>query len=115
MQRDARSPDAYRNAAEGPQRELLDTIRGLVMEVAPGVVESIGHGMLDYPGLANLAAQKQYVSLYVAPSALDLHRDELAGINCGRSCVRFRRLEQVDPDVVPALLRDVLRGPSASD
>ena len=65
------------------------------MDVAPDVVESIGHGMLDYPGIANLAAQRQYVSLYVPPTVLDRHRDALDGISCGRSCVRFRRLEHL--------------------
>ncbi len=106
MRRDASSPEAYRAAVEGPQRELLEAIRELCLEV-PGVEEGIGHGMLDYPGLANLAAQKHTVALYVAPAVLAKRRGDFAGVDMGKSCLRFRRLEQVDREALRRLLRDV--------
>jgi len=107
MRRDSSSPQAYREAVDGPQRELLEALRDLVREVAPDIPESIGSGMLDYPGLANLGAQKNYVSLYVAPAVLARHRDAFSGIDCGKSCIRFRRVEQVEPEAVRKLLTDV--------
>lgn len=109
MKRDDRSPDDYRKSVPSDQRDLVEAIRTLVREAAPDIEEGIEHGMLDYPGLANLAAQKHYVSLYVAPAALDLHRAHFAGIDSGKSCLRFRRLDQVEPKRVRALLADVLR------
>jgi hypothetical protein len=109
MQRDASSPEAYVKLLEGPQRELLETLRGLIAEAAPDVVETVGSGMLDYPGLANLGAQKRYVSLYVAPKVLAEHRAAFDGIECGKSCIRYKRLDQVEPKAVRALLRDVLK------
>jgi len=107
MKRDSDSPEAYRAAVEGEQRELLEAIRALVFEVAPAIDEKIQYGMLDYPGLANLAAQKHYVSLYVMPAVLDRHRESFAGVGTGKSCLRFRRLNQLDPALVRALLTDV--------
>jgi hypothetical protein len=56
MRRDDSSPEAYSNDVEGDLRMLLEAIRDLILEVVPDVEEGIGHGMLDYPGLANLAA-----------------------------------------------------------
>ncbi len=70
MKRDARSPQAYRNDVTGELREMLETIRRAILSVAPDTEEIIEHGMLGYPGLANLAAQKHYVALYVTPAVL---------------------------------------------
>ncbi len=108
MKRDDRSPDHYRKSVEGAQRELLDAVRALVLEAAPDVEEGIRYGMLDYPGLANLAAQKQYVSLYVMPVVLARHAKAFAGVDHGKSCLRFKRLDQLDAASVRALLADVL-------
>lgn len=74
MRRDDRSPEAYRDSVFGVQREMLEVVREVILEIAPDVEEGIGHGMLDFPGLANLAAQKHHVSLYVIPAVLDRHR-----------------------------------------
>jgi hypothetical protein len=74
MRRNASSPGAYRRDVSGDQRVLLEAVRSVIREVAPEVKEGIAHGMLDYPGLANLGAQKHYVALYVAPEVLEAHR-----------------------------------------
>ena len=108
MKRDARSPQAYRNDVTGEQSEMLETIRNAILSVAPDTDEIIEHGMLGYPGLANLAAQKHYVALYVKPAVLAEHRDHFPGADCGKSCMRFRRPDQIDSKRLRDLLRDVL-------
>jgi hypothetical protein len=77
------------------------------------VEETIGHGMLDYPGLANLAAQKGYVALYVAPEVLERHKPHFPGVSTGKSCLRFKRIDQADPAALRRLLVD-LRAARAS-
>ena len=109
MKRDARSPETYRADVSGEPSQLLEAIRALLFEVDPEVEEGIAHGMLDYPALANLAAQKHYVSLYVAPAVLARHRDAFPGLSSGKSCLRFRRVAQLDRAALRALLRDVHR------
>jgi hypothetical protein len=69
--------------------------------------EGIEHGMLDYPGLANLAAQKHYVALYVAPAVLAKHKKSFPGVSCGKSCLRFAKPEQLDPVALRRLLKAV--------
>ena len=86
---------------------MLDLLRALIRKVAPKITEQIGGGMLDYPGLGNLAAQKNYVSLYVAPSVLASRRDDFPGVSCGKSCLRFRRLDQLNRAALSRLLREV--------
>lgn len=107
MRRDSSSPEAYRADVEAPQREILETIRALIFEAAPDATETIGYGMLDYPGIANLAAQKHYVALYVAHEVLARRKADFPGVDSGKSCLRFRKLEQVDRNAMLTLLREV--------
>jgi len=114
MKREDRSPDHYRRSVEGPQSELLEALRASILAAVPDVEEGIRYGMLDYPGLANLAAQKRYVSLYVKPAVLARHAKAFAGVDRGKSCLRFASLDQVDPASLRALLVDV-RAERAAD
>lgn len=103
MRRDASSPERYRASVTGAQRALLEAIREGILASAPDAEESIHHGMLSYPGVGFLGAQKHHVALYVAPEVLDAFRARLPA-DCGRSCVRYRRLEQLDRDVLAELI-----------
>lgn len=105
MRRDASSPEAYRADVEGPQRELLEAIRALIFEAAPDAEEQIAYGMLDYPGTANLAAQKHYVALHVAPAVLAKRKGDFPDVDAGKSCLRFRKREQVDCTALLRLIR----------
>ena len=107
MRRDDRTPEAYRADVEGVQREILEAVRDVVLQAAPDVEECIGHGMLDYPGMANLGPQKHYVALYVAPAMMAKHRSSFPGVDAVRCCLRFRKPEQVDRQALLALLREV--------
>ena len=113
MRRDGSSPEAYRNDVMGEQRQILEAIRDAIFEVAPETDEIIEYGMLGYPGLANLAAQKHHLALYVKPAVLAEHREHFSGADRGKSCLRFRRLDQIDPERLRALLKDVLLARSA--
>ena len=107
MRRDDSSPEAYRASVEGGQRELLDALRRAIFVANPGIAETIDYGMLRYPGIGCLAAQKHYVSLYVSPEVLARHAAAFEGVSRGKSCLRFRRLEQFDPAAVGALLDEL--------
>jgi uncharacterized protein YdhG (YjbR/CyaY superfamily) len=108
MRRNNSSPEAYRNDVTGEQREMLERIRDTIFSVAPGIDEIIEYGMLGYPGLANLGAQKHHVALYVKPSVLAGHGNAFPAASRGKCCLRFKRLDQIDCEAVRALLVDVL-------
>ena len=107
MKRDAATPADYLAQIPGDQRALIEALRTVILRDHPDIVEGLRYGMLDYPGLANLAAQKAYVALYVKPSVLAEFRSRFSGVSCGKSCLRFRRAEQVDADALADLLRAV--------
>ncbi len=115
MKRDANTPADYVAAVPERQRALLETVRAAILRAAPDVTEGLRYGMLDYPGLANLAAQKAYVALYVMPSVLAEFKSRFPGVSCGKSCLRFTRAEQVDEGVLLDLLRAVRSARRAAD
>ena len=109
MRRDDSSPEAYRAAVDGEQSELLESIRSLILSTAPKATEGIKYGMLDYHGVCQLAAQKNYVSIYVPPKVLATHRSLFPDVSCGKSCLRFRRSSQLDTIALRSLIADAER------
>lgn len=64
--------------------------------------------MLSYSGVGHLAAQKQFVSLYVDPKILDKHPDAFPGVNCGKSCIRFKKLNQINESGLRQVIQAVV-------
>ena len=115
MKRDVDTPKAYLDQLEGDQLVLVKALRKAIRRAMPRFDEGLRYGMLDYPGLANVAAQKRYVALYVAPEILRKHREAFPGVDAGKSCLRFTKPEQADPAALDALLEEVWAWRRAKD
>ncbi|MCB9682893.1 MAG: DUF1801 domain-containing protein [Alphaproteobacteria bacterium] len=112
MKRPDDDPQTYLDSIDDPGlRATIEAVRALVREVAPEVVEGIRYGMLDYPGLANLAAQKRYVALYVDPAIVAPRAHLLPGADLGKSCIRLTPGRPLPQDGI----REVLRARWARD
>jgi len=120
-----RSVDAYVASLPADRREAVSQVRELVRRNLPaGFEEGIQYGMIAWYvplshfadtyngrplGLAALASQKQYLSLYLnsvygdpATEAWFRKRYAASGkkLDMGKSCVRFRRLDDLALDVI---------------
>lgn len=51
-------------------------------------------------------AQKNYFSFYADPNIVNRHRGELEGLEVGKSCIRFRKLEDVSLATLGKIVRD---------
>lgn len=121
----AATPDEYLASLPEDRRAALTAVRNVVNRNLPdGYREGIAYGMIGwyvplerFPntyngqplGLAALANQKQYMSLYLHsvygdPATEAWFRDRWARsgkrLDMGKSCVRFRRLDDLALDVV---------------
>ena len=121
----ATTPDEYIASLPADRREAVATVREVVnRNLPPGYAEGMAYGMIawwvpleTFPdtyngqplGLAGLASQKNYMSLYL--NTVYGSRDEEAWfkdryatsgkkLNMGKSCLRFRHLEEVPLDVI---------------
>ena len=100
MQYDAATPEEYLSMIENDwRRERLLAIREMLL-VIPGIAEGIAYGMLQYrvdgEVFAHLNAQKAYVGVYLGElERFDPGAEIRGGMNCGKSCVRFRKRDDL--------------------
>ena len=126
------TPEDYLTSLPDDRRKTISSVRDVILENLPaGFQENMNWGMLSYEipletypntyngqplGTACLAAQKQYNAIYLSAvyqdaNALQQLLDGYAkmGIkpDIGKSCIRFKRLEQLPLAVIGELISDV--------
>jgi hypothetical protein len=130
--------DAWFGAA-GSREEELRRVDGLVMAATPGIDRQLvsmgssamlGYGLMPYRPksakttsmwpLIALAAQKRHLSLYVCAVVdgeylAESRAEQLGKVSCGKSCIRFTSLDQVDTEALSALVRDAVAATHAGD
>jgi hypothetical protein len=132
MQSDAPDVAAYLAELPPDRREAIAAVREVVNTHLPdGYRESMTFGMIgwgipleDYPdtyngqplGVVALASQKNHMALYLmgiyaVPGLEDWLRAQYADrglkLDMGKSCLRFKRLDQLPLDVIGEVVRRV--------
>jgi uncharacterized protein YdhG (YjbR/CyaY superfamily) len=132
---DAATHDEYIERLAEPRRSEIRALHELIRRTVPQLEPTMEFGMLGYgkyhykyPSgregdwmLVAVASNKNYISLYVTAAAPDggylaeRYQEQLPKASIGKSCIRFKRLGDVDQDVLERLLRRVaeLGAPSA--
>jgi hypothetical protein len=124
-ERIAATPEAYVAALESPRREDVGQLHARIREVAPTMAASAEQGMLTYGRFSyrgrsgrtgewftlGVASNKNYISVYAPTLTLEPYVARLPKANLGRGCIRFKRLEDVDLEVID----EVIRASAAND
>jgi uncharacterized protein YdhG (YjbR/CyaY superfamily) len=88
----------------------LSELRALIHRVAPKTVEAMQYGLPAFGDLCALASQKNYMALYVCESDLvKAHLAQLGKVSCGKGCIRFKRLTDLNLSTVESLLREIAK------
>ena len=122
----AKTPEEYLSKT-GDREAALRTVDELIRASAPSLertmvsgmsVNMIGYGMFPYkfangkvgewPVVA-LANQKNYMSLYICATAdgkyiPEANADRLGKVSVGKSCIRFKKLEDLNLETVRNIL-----------
>jgi uncharacterized protein YdhG (YjbR/CyaY superfamily) len=115
MKSQAKDPAAYLAAVPPERRVHLETLRALVKKSVPKAREGILYGMLgftiDERPFAALAAQKNYLSLYlmdlyVQPGLREKHAAALSQLKMGKSCINFKSADDLPLATIGAILRE---------
>jgi uncharacterized protein YdhG (YjbR/CyaY superfamily) len=111
MQSTASSVGTYIAQQPPAWRATLARLRTLCRRELPGYVEEMAYGMPSYARTGKtevaFAQQAHYLSLYILKQpVLDRHRPRLAGLRLGKGCIRYRRPDQIDWEVVASLLAE---------
>jgi len=110
VQSKAATVDDYIAEAPPERREALARVREIARRELAGCEERMMYGMPAYvrqdgSGFA-FASQKQYIALYVAPEVHARNAEALKQVDCGKSCIRFRKPADIDFALIERLLRD---------
>jgi hypothetical protein len=128
------SVDEYIEALEEPRRGEIRRLHELIREAVPEAEPTLRTGMIGYgpfhyryasgregdADLISLSSRKRYISMYVLCTIdggylAERYAGRLPRADIGRSCVRFKRLGDVDLDAVRDLVADAGRiGPAAT-
>lgn len=121
MQSKAATISEYLEELPADRRSALKELRALIHRVAPETVEHMQYGLPAFGDLCAMASQKNYMALYVCEGEIVKRRlPQLGKVSCGKGCIRFKRLSDLNLNVVEGILRDVLElrkqgiGPSCS-
>ena len=135
MQSNAESVEEYLHQLPPDRREAIETIRNAINEHLPdGYVEQMEWGMVswvvpltDYPDTYNgrpltyvsLASQKNHMAVYLmglyseGPEEAwfrQQYADRGMPLDMGKSCVRFKRLDEVPLDVLGEVVAKIPAG-----
>ncbi|MHC4845607.1 MAG: iron chaperone [Planctomycetota bacterium] len=114
VQSKAATVAAYMKELPAERRAALARLRALIRKGAKGATEDMRYGMptytLDGEYLFAFAAQKNNYSFYCCyTDVLKKHKKRLGKLDCGKSCVRFRKPEDLDLDVVADMVSDSVK------
>ena len=107
------APSVARDLAEQPAdwSPTLKQLRAACRRELRDYTEQMAYGMPSTHATARWRwrsrSRRAHLSLYIAKQGvLDAHRAVLAGLSVGKGCIRYRRPDQIDWDVVTDLLAD---------
>jgi len=122
---DAKTHEEYIAQVEERRREDIQKLHDLVREEAPDLeptmeFKMLGYGKFHYKyasgregdwmkiGIAN---NKQYISVYCCAAddsgyVAERYKERLPKASIGKSCVRFKRVSDLDEDVLRELIRE---------
>ena len=127
----AKTVPAYIAAVPAERKEMIVFLHAFIQKAAPKLkpwfaYNGLGYGKFaykDYKGemhnwpVIALANQKQYVSLYVCSVkegkyiAEKYKKDLGKKVNVGKSCIRFRKLEDVNLPVLKKAIQEATKYP----
>lgn len=101
---------AYVESLEGDRREAIEALRNLVHMTAPQAVETSKYRMPTYAlkdsedTLMSFKGQKHHISVYMDVDLVEKYRNQMPGLNIGKSCIRFKTLGELPLDVIRQIL-----------
>ena len=126
----AKTIEEYFDALPKDRREVLEFLHKFIHKVAPDLKPLFmynmpGYGSFKYKNYKNqildwpvigMASQKNYMSLYVC--AIDAgeyiaekHKAELGKVSVGKSCIRFKKLEDLNLKTLEKVIKLAAKSP----
>lgn len=122
---EAKTPEQYIDSLDEPRRTQIQTLHDLIINTVPKQKPFLISGMLGYGKyhykyasgregewcLIGLASQKNYISVYVCAVTktgdymAEAHKADFPKASIGRSCIRFKKIEDIDLEKLKQVLK----------
>ena len=118
VQSKAATVDDWFEEVDPVRRPWFERVRALALRHLGPETEAMRWGLPTYarPGdeTSTFAfnSQKQYLALYVPPPLVEKYAGRLGTNDAGKSCLRYRRGEQIPFDVLDRILAETAAAPS---
>ncbi len=126
----AKSSQEYFDALSNERREIMIFLDTFIKENAPSLKPNFiynmpGYGsfkyknykkeIIDWPVIA-MASQKNYISLYLCAVDKDgyiaeQYKNDLGKVSIGKSCIRFKKLKDVNLDALKKVIKIAEKSP----
>ena len=126
----AQTVEEYLAAVPDERKEIIDFMHDFIQKAVPDMevhfaYNMIGYGSFDYVDykkremkwpVISLANQKNYVSVYVCAVDGDEYiaeknADKLGKVSVGKSCIRFKKLDDLNLDELKKVLKVAAKNP----
>ncbi|MEK6909245.1 MAG: DUF1801 domain-containing protein [Nanoarchaeota archaeon] len=126
----AKTVEEYINSITGERKEQIVFLHNLIKKTVPSLkphfaYNMLGYGsfkyksnkkeMLNWPVIA-LANQKNYISLYICATnngkyIAEENKSKLGKVSVGRSCIRFKKLEDLNLETLKKVIKLASKNP----
>lgn len=111
MKYDVSSIKEYLEVIPEERKPVIKKIMAIIRKQAPKIKEEYSHNMPFYTILGEplfaVASQKHFMALYIADSELCIqYQSALGKVSMGKSCIRFKKEEHLDWEVVGELIKE---------
>jgi hypothetical protein len=126
----AKTPEEYIALIDEPRKSEIQKIHDFITKTIPDLKPRILSGMIGYGTYAYksksgrvgewsvvaLASQKNYISIYVCgvtdgAYVAEKHKDELKPASVGKSCIRYKKLSDINFDVLKKVILESVKSP----
>ncbi len=126
----AKTVAEYLAQVPAERRELIEFLHEFIQKSAPELKTHFAYNMLGYGSfpyrnykheditwpVISLANQKNYVSLYICAVVdgkylAETYKRELGKVSVGKSCIRFKKLEDINLPVLKKVLQLAAKNP----
>jgi hypothetical protein len=121
---DAKTPEEYIEKIEEPRKSQILQLHQLILKTVPQLKPYIISGMIGYGSyhykyasgregdwcIIALASQKNYISVYVCAIdgkeyVAESYKSKLPKSSIGKSCIRFKKIEDIDLEILKEIIK----------
>lgn len=126
----AKNVKEYLAALPPERKEPIEFLHALIQKMSPTFKPHFAYNMLGYGSfpyknykkeqiewpIVALASQKNYISLYVCcvvknKYLAESYKNELGKVSVGKSCIRFKKIDDLNLDVLKKVLKEAAKNP----